>query len=154
MGNGERDLLKIVKQDNDAVISEMGHDEGLPGCKGHPKLVKGIARAIRVQEIVLEHVMVATNGKTPIPEISKEPWFKFGLGKKTLEAHGVLAMQTVVMIAALLIAVWYLRVGQVNPSTVTQADHELKHFIVNTVKQTVDNKFEAVMVKTREEDKP
>ena len=62
MSNGE--LLKIVKQDNDSAIKEM--EEAIapdPKCiPFHKPLIKGIARSIRVQEIVLDCIMSNGNG--------------------------------------------------------------------------------------------
>lgn len=100
----EMDLLRIVKSDNDAAIAAMNRTSGDPICDGrHLPLASGVARSIRVQEIVLEHVMISTNGGKLPSGVSdaKEPWFKFGFGKKAIEAHGSLALGAIVVICVL-----------------------------------------------------
>jgi hypothetical protein len=97
MASNELDLLKIVKRDNDAVIAAMNESSGNPQCDElHRPITAGVARSIRVQEIVLEHVLVSTvvaaNGAAN-SKAEKEERVLFGFIKVgTLRAAGLPAV--------------------------------------------------------------
>jgi hypothetical protein len=97
MGVNEQDLLKIVRQDNNAVINKMQKATDNPACDiRHSPLADGIARSIRVQELVLEHVMItkisASNGAAN-ERAERDEQLVFGMLKVgTLRAAGLPAI--------------------------------------------------------------